>query len=65
MRDGCGMVRGRCGRARTDGRREEARRRRTGVKVALVGGPPVVKVLHASGMKNDDVRKDSEAMDWN
>ena len=56
-------MRGECGRARTDGRCEEARRRRASAKVALVGGPPVVKVLHASGMKNDDGRKDSETMD--
>ena len=58
-------MRGECGRARTDGRCEEARRRRAGAKVALVGGPPVVKVLHASDMWNDDERKDSEMMDWN
>ena len=51
------MTRGECGRARTDGRCKEARRRRTGVKVALVGGPPDVKVLHATDMKNDDETK--------
>ena len=65
MRGECGVMRGECRRARTNGRCEEARRRRTGVKVALAMGPPVVKVLHASDIGNNDERKDSEMMDWN
>ena len=35
------------------------------MKVALVGGPPNVKMSHALDMDNDDSRKEVEMVDWN